>query len=89
MRTTLTIDDDLAGLLQRRARELDMPFREVVNTALRRGLAGAESTVDKPSITVRPHDFGNVRPGIDTDRFNQLLDDLDAEDFLRKSHDPA
>lgn len=89
MRTTLTIDDDLAGLLQRRARELDMSFREVVNTALRRGLAGEEPRVDKPPITVRPHDFGSTRPGVDTDRFNQLLDDLAAEDFLRKSHDPA
>jgi hypothetical protein len=30
MRTTLTIDDDLAGLLKRRARELRVPFKDVV-----------------------------------------------------------
>lgn len=89
MRTTLTIDDDLAGILQRRARELDKPFREVVNTALRRGLAETRATVEAPRIVVRAHDFGGTRPGIDTDRFNQLLDEMDAEDFLSKPHDPA
>src|SRR6516164_6966360 len=31
MRTTLAIDDDLAGLLKRRARELGVPFKDVVN----------------------------------------------------------
>ncbi|RYD34477.1 MAG: ribbon-helix-helix protein, CopG family [Verrucomicrobiaceae bacterium] len=86
---TLTIDDDLAELLQRRARESDMSFREVVNAALRRSLAEAESTGDKPAITVRPHDFGSIRPGIDPDRFNQLLDDLEGGEFLRKSHNPG
>jgi len=28
MRTTLTLDDDLAGLLKQRARELGIPFKE-------------------------------------------------------------
>ena len=38
MRTTLTIDDDLADLLKRRARELGVPFKEAVNSAIRAGL---------------------------------------------------
>jgi hypothetical protein len=84
MRTTLTIDDDLAGLLQQRARELDKPFRELVNDALRKGLA--ESLVQKgPMIAARPHDFGAARAGLDTDRFNQLVDELAVEDYLRKA----
>ena len=29
MRTTLTLDDDLAGLLKQRARELGVPFKEI------------------------------------------------------------
>ncbi len=36
MRTTLTIDDDLAGILQRKARELDKHFKELANAALRK-----------------------------------------------------
>ncbi|MCF7675493.1 MAG: hypothetical protein K9N23_10650 [Akkermansiaceae bacterium] len=84
MRTTLTIDDDLAGILKRKARELDKPFKELVNTALRKGLAA--SLVDVPQcIAVRPHDFGNTRPGIASDGFNQLMDELEVEDYLRKA----
>jgi hypothetical protein len=91
MRTTLTLDDDLAMLLKRRARELDLPFKEMVNTALRRGLAGAEPARPSPRILVRPHDFGATKPGTDPGRFNQLVDELEAEEFIAKSrlHDPA
>lgn len=38
MRTTFTIDDALTDLLQRLAYELEKPFREIVYTALCRGL---------------------------------------------------
>jgi hypothetical protein len=34
MRTTLTLDDDLAGLLKQRARELGIPFKEAVPNAV-------------------------------------------------------
>jgi hypothetical protein len=90
MRTTLTLDDDLAMLLKRRARELDLPFKEIVNTALRRGLSGAEPTRPAPKVTVRPHDFGAMRPGTDPGRLIQLVDELEAEEFLAaRLHDPA
>lgn len=82
MRTTLTIDDDLAGLLKRRARELDKPFKELVNLALRKGLTES----DPPplhQVKVRPHDFGASRPGLDLDRLNQLADELAVEDYLK------
>ena len=39
MRTTLTLDDDVAALLKRVAAKADGSFKELVNTALRRGLA--------------------------------------------------
>jgi hypothetical protein len=84
MRTTLTIDDDLAGLLQRQALELGKPFRELVNDALRKGLSGA--LTDKgPEVVVRPHDFGPGRVGLDLDRLNQFVDELAVEDYLRKA----
>ncbi len=84
MRTTLTIDDDLAGLLQRQARELDKPFRELVNDALRKGLAES-LTQSAPVISVRTHDFGPARAGVDMDRLNQFVDELAVEDYLRKA----
>jgi hypothetical protein len=84
MRTTLTIDDDLAGILKRRARELDKPLKELVNTALRKGLA-EHPNAQTPVVTVRPHDFGVSRNGLDFGRMNQLVDELEVEDYLRKA----
>lgn len=83
MRTTLTIDDALAGILQRHARELDKPFKELVNNALRKELA--ENLAEKShKVNVRPHDFGSARAGLDIDRVNQPVDELEIEDYLRK-----
>lgn len=83
MRTTLTIDDDLAGILRRKSRELDKPFKELVNAALRKGLA-ENFTAKQTPVVVRPHDFG-ANPGIDLDRLNQLVDELEVEDYSRKA----
>jgi hypothetical protein len=76
MRTTLTIDDDLAGILQRRSRELGQSFKKVLNAALRKGLADEPVSIPK-TVKTRPHDFG-TRPGIDWDRLNQLVDELEG-----------
>lgn len=79
MRTTLTLDDDLAGLLKEQAKQRGVAFKVVVNEALRAGLAAeAESPHEAPKVI--PHSFG-FRPGIDLDRLNQLADELEAEAF--------
>ncbi|HEY5791973.1 MAG TPA: hypothetical protein VIS74_01665 [Chthoniobacterales bacterium] len=90
MRTTLTIDDDLAGILRRRSKELGKPFKEVVNNALRAGIM-EKSTVKPNRVRVRPHDFGLTLANLDYDRLNQLVDELEVEDYLRKAakDDPA
>ena len=79
MRTTLTVSDDLMGLLKERARRQGVPFKEVVNQTLRAGL-GAESRVVKDPPKVIPHSFGFM-PGIDTTKLGQLADELEAEAF--------
>jgi hypothetical protein len=88
VRTTLTLDDDLAGLLKRRARELGIPFKEAVNRTIRAGLG--EAAASRPHIPpkVISHSFG-FRPGIDLDKLGQLLDELEVEAFVDKLHDPA
>jgi hypothetical protein len=78
MRTTLTIDDDLAALLKRRAREFGLPFRDVVNRTLRAGLGGEVNPRQRSAPKAIPHAFG-FRPGIDLDKLNQLVDELEAE----------
>jgi hypothetical protein len=78
MRITLTIDDDLAGLLKRRARELGVPFKDVVDLTLRTGLGEEAKQRQHPVPKVIPHAFG-FRPGIDLNKLSQLADELEAE----------
>jgi len=91
MRTTLTIDDDLAALLKQRARELGIPFKEAVNRTIRVGLGEAAKTHRGKPVKTVPHSFG-LRPGIDPDKLGQLADELEAEAFAasaEKLHDPT
>ncbi|MBV9287316.1 MAG: hypothetical protein JO288_05745 [Hyphomicrobiales bacterium] len=88
MRTTLTIDDDLAGLLKQRARELGVPFKEAVNRTIRAGLGEAVAARQGPAPRTIPHSFG-FRPGIDLDKLGQLVDELEAESFAEKLYDPT
>ena len=50
MRTTLTLDDDVAARLKAVVRARPRPFRAVVNDALRAGLAVIEKGPDKRSL---------------------------------------
>ena len=91
MRTTLTLDDDLAGLLKRRARELGVPFKEAVNRTIRAGLGEAARPRRGAAPKTVPHSFG-FRPGVDLDKLNQLADELESEAYaasLRRARDPA
>ena len=88
MRTTLTLDDDLAGLLKQRARELGIPFKEAVNRRIRAGIGEAIATRRHPAPKTMSHSFG-FRPGIDLDKLGQLADELEAEAFAEKIHDSA
>jgi len=91
MRTTLTIDDDLAGLLKQRARELGIPFKDAVNRTIRAGLGDAAKTRRGAAPKTVPHSFG-FRPGVDLDKLGQLADELEAESFAastERSHDPS
>jgi hypothetical protein len=88
MRTTLTLDDELAGLLKRRARELGIPFKEAVNRTIRAGLGEAATTRGQPAPKTIPHSFG-FRPGVDLDKLGQLMDELEAEAFADKLDDSA
>jgi hypothetical protein len=87
MRTTLTIDDDLAGLLKRRARELGVPFKVAVNRTIRAGLGETAKARRGAAPKTIPHSFG-FRPGIDLDKLGQLADELEAEDYTASADMP-
>lgn len=59
MRTTLTIDDDVAAVLKRIRKSRDQSFKELVNETLRKGLS-----VSRPSSKSRkPFRTGAVSLG--------------------------
>jgi len=81
MRTTLTLEDDLARRLKKLARSLDKSFKAVVNETIRKGLSlGDLPPADQKDFTVRPKACG-FRAGIDPTKLNQLYDDLEMEDL--------
>jgi Ribbon-helix-helix protein, copG family len=62
MRTTLTIDDDVAALLERLRRNRDLSLRELVNDALRRGLREmAAKPRKREPFRTRSVDLGALR----------------------------
>ncbi len=83
MRTTLKLDPDVARRLELEMKRSGEGMKAVVNQALRVGLGMTDKPVEPPPFRVEPHAFG-VRPGVDLDRMNQLLDELEAEEGARK-----
>jgi len=80
MRSTLTIDADVEQLLQREMQRTNSSMKAVVNDALRIGL-GMRGKPPRPSrFKVEPHAFA-FKPGIDTDRLNQLVDEVEADEI--------
>jgi hypothetical protein len=77
MRTTLTLDRDVAEALAREMRRSGKGLKVAVNDALRRGLRLTGPAPRPTRFKVEPHSFG-VKAGIDLDRMNQLVDELDA-----------
>jgi len=81
VRTTLTLDDDVAARLRELAHRRRVPFKEVVNSVLRRGLTAQEHRAEG-SRPFRVDVFqSRFRPGVDPLKLNQLADELEARRF--------
>ncbi len=76
MRTTLTLDDDVARLVVDAQHRERKTMKQVVNEALRRGLV--EPAPRQPPYRVRPH-HSAVRAGVDLTALNRLADELDTD----------
>lgn len=83
MRTTLTLDHDVADALRKHMKRTGHGLKITINDAIRLGLRVGGRSPRRQRFKVQSHAFG-VRPGIDLDRINQLVDELDAEDAARK-----
>lgn len=83
MGTTLTIEPDVERLLKRAMRRSGKSMKALINEALRLGLGARTKSASAPRFKVQPHAFG-FKPGVDTDRLNQLADELEAEEVARR-----
>jgi len=78
MRTTLTLDPDVAHLVQNAVHEERRPMKQVVNDALRRALAPQPRRERVQLVAHR----SAVRPGLDLGKLNQLADELEDDVIL-------
>jgi hypothetical protein len=77
VRTTLTLDEDVAARLKTESRRSGRPFKDVVNDYLRRGLEGAQSPAPRKRFQVRARALG-VRTGLDYDNVADLLEQIEG-----------
>jgi len=77
VRTTLTIDDDIAKLVEHEVRRSGDSFKGTVNRLLRRGLTAEDRNADRVPFEVTPL-FMGVRSGQNYDNIEALLEELDG-----------
>ena len=78
MRTTLTLDEDVAAKLQSESRRSGRSFREVVNETLRRGLTEHAATTPLEPFRVVTRDMGELKPGVSLDNISELLEQIEG-----------
>ena len=83
MRTTLTLDDDVAAKLKTEARRAGRPLREIVNETLRRGLASQRVTSRRQPFKIEARDLGNLTPGLPLDNVAELIEQVEGSAFPR------
>lgn len=84
MRTTLTLDDDVARLLDDAVHRERRPLKQVVNDALRRALT--PPTPERP-FRVDVH-HSTLVPGLDPSGLNALADELTDDAQVAASTGP-
>ena len=83
MRTTLTIDADVSRLIEDEVHRTRKPFKQVVNDALRRGLAPVARAAPNTTYRVKAH-VAKLAAGLDRQRFNALVDELEDSTTIAK-----
>ena len=82
MRTTLTLEPEVAERLKQEAATTRQSFKRVVNRALRRGLA-MEAPRKRRGFRVKAHSSAYAA-GVDPLHLNRLHDELETEGWIKK-----
>ncbi|WP_206438056.1 hypothetical protein, partial [Candidatus Protofrankia datiscae] len=81
VRTTVTLDPDVAAALQKEVREQGMSFEEALNTLVRAGLANRRQ--DTPPCRTPARSLG-LRLDIDLDKALRLSSELEDDEIIGK-----
>lgn len=76
MRTTLTLDDDIAAKLRAEARRSGEPFKQIVNRVLRTGLNVRAQAASIPPFKVKARALGS--PGFNYDKVWELIEEAEG-----------
>jgi hypothetical protein len=77
VRTTLTLDDDLAAKLRAEARRSGEPFKQIVNRVLRTGLNVRSLASSVPPFKVKARPLG-LRAGFSYDKVEDLIEQIEG-----------
>jgi hypothetical protein len=78
MRTTLTLDPDVAQLVRETIEHEHVSLKDAINEGLRRGLKPIEP---RRSLRIVPHQ-SLLQPGLDPRGFNRLADEFENDAVL-------
>jgi hypothetical protein len=78
MRTTLTLDEDVAQKTRELALKLKKPFKVVLNEALRKGLEEVEKPLKRLPYRTVPHEM-SLREGFSLDNIQELISHAEGE----------
>ncbi|MGO8818355.1 MAG: DUF2191 domain-containing protein [Terriglobia bacterium] len=76
MRTTLTLDDDVAAKLREEARRSGEPFKQIVNRVLRTGLTIRAQAASIPPFKVKARSLGSE--GFNYDKVWELIEEIEG-----------
>lgn len=82
MRTTLTLDPDVARLVEDAVHRERRPTKQVINDALRRALTAPGAHAEP--YRLKAHQSA-LRPGFDLAGFNRLADELEDEEIMGRA----
>jgi hypothetical protein len=77
VRTTLTLDDDVAAKINAEMRRTGRSLKDTVNATLRLGLNARRALKPAKPFRVRARPLG-LRPGLSYDKVSDLLDQLEG-----------
>jgi hypothetical protein len=80
MRTTLTLNDEVAKRAKRAAARLGVSFKDLINRALEEGLVQLERENRAKPFRSKPVPMG-LRPGLSYDNIAELIARGESEDF--------